>query len=82
MNRLQKVGCARAYRRSSRSWKVKYWSKGTPNYVAAWIVEFTDEEDVRLAAVNRAHFDRVNDDQRRRDKKAGALPYPPPAEEM
>lgn len=71
MNRLQEVACARAYQRSSRSWEVKYWSKGTPNYV-----------DVRRWAAGRWGKEHQDTELHEHGLRRGALPNPGPAEEM
>jgi hypothetical protein len=82
MNSLREVGCARAYQRSSRSWEVEYWSKGTPNYVGSWIVEFGDDDDVRHWAAGRWGKEHVDTKLHEHGLRRGALPNPGPAEEM
>jgi hypothetical protein len=75
MNRLTKIGKAKSYQRSSRSWQVM--DRG-----GSWTESFQDAKDVaddaRIRKLKISDRAKANEEE----LKEGALPDPPPAEEM
>jgi hypothetical protein len=75
MNRLNTIGYARSYQRSSRSWQM-------PFEVAPWQESFATDEVVAQDAEVRRHKNQQRQDQETKDRKDGALPVPGPAEDV
>ena len=74
MRRLETVGVAKAYQRSSKSWTIAQKQK--------WKECFDTDEMVAGYAKVRRDIDNANQLNRKQNAADGALPTPPPAEEV
>jgi hypothetical protein len=75
MNRLSKIGLAKPYQRSSKSWQMPYDS--TP-----FEIEYVNVEEIEFKAKDRKQKIAARKAQQQKELESGALPTPAPAEEL